>query len=163
MALGLEIAGVVRELAEPADVAAKPMRPLVRLRDSHHQVARLLARGLTPQEVSLQTGYAISRLSVLQGDPSFKELMAFYRQNAQEAALSVEAQLLLVAKDAMQAFHERILDAPEEMASQTILDGAKTFLDRAGYAPVQRSINKNLNLSIAKRYDEEIDKKDKVA
>ena len=70
MALDLEIAGPVRELAEgERGVNVAPM--LKRLRDSHHAVARLLAHGLTPFQVSLQTGYSPSRISTLQADPNF--------------------------------------------------------------------------------------------
>jgi hypothetical protein len=58
MALDLEIAGEIRELtdAELAEIA--PARPpvLKRLRDSHHAVARALASGLPPQQVSSSRG-----------------------------------------------------------------------------------------------------------
>jgi hypothetical protein len=93
VALDLEVAGTVYELTEPAEEAAKE-RPLVRLRDSHHTVARLFAHGLRPEEVSGQTGYSPSRLSTLQRDPSFQELVTFYRMDAREAKQDVEMQML---------------------------------------------------------------------
>jgi hypothetical protein len=152
VALDLEVAGTVYELTEPAEEAAKE-RPLVRLRDSHHTVARLFAHGLRPEEVSGQTGYSPSRLSTLQRDPSFQELVTFYRMDAREAKQDVEMQMLLVAKDAMQAYHERVLDTPDLLEAAELREGAKVFFDRAGFSPVQRSVNKNLNLNIAQRLD----------
>lgn len=151
MALDLEIAGAVTVLDGPED-ASSEARPLARLRDSHHQVARLLAHGLRPEQVSAQTGYSPSRLSTLQADTSFQELVSFYRTSRDEVRADVEAQMLLVARDAMQAWHERILDG-EPLDPQELREGAKVFFDRAGYAPVQRSVNKNLNLNIAQRLD----------
>lgn len=159
MGLDLEIAGAVREL-EPGEAskAARP-RELARLRDSHHQVARLLAEGMRPQDVSRMTGYAISRLSWLQNqDPAFMELVEFYRQDRRDNQLEVESRFLGVAMDALQAFHERILDEPETVAAQTLLEGVKALADRAGYAPVTRSVNKNLNLNIGAKYDRALDK-----
>lgn len=161
MALDLEIAGAVRELTEQDVTAPARPRELTRLRDSHHQVARLIAAGLPTQEVSRITGYSISRLSWLQNqDPAFKELVEFYRQDKREEQQQIEARLLSVAMDAVQTFHERLLDAPDEVAAQTLLESAKVFLDRAGFAPVTKSINKNLNLNIGAKYDAI---KDKVA
>jgi hypothetical protein len=93
-------------------------------------------------QVSLQTGYAPSRISVLQRDPMFQELMEFYRRDADVAAQEVEAQMLLVGKDVLQEMHERVLDG-EDIPLAVLNDVFKTVMDRAGFAPVQRSINKN--------------------
>ena len=57
---------------------------LARLRGIHHEIARLLATGLSPAEVSACTGYSPSRISTLQADPSFKELLTFYSQKESE-------------------------------------------------------------------------------
>ena len=154
MALDLEIAGAVRELTagEPKEVS-RP-RELTRLRDSHHQVARLIASGLRTQDVSRMTGYAISRLSWLQSqDPAFKELVEFYRQERHDVEMAVEARLLTVSLDAVQHFHEAMLDNPESVTPALALEASKVFLDRAGYAPITKSINKNLNLNIGAKMD----------
>lgn len=161
MALDLEIAGAVRELGPTDESPAAAPRMLTRLRDSHHQVARLIAAGQPTQEVSRITGYSISRLSWLQNqDPAFRELVEFYRQDSRDTAQAVEARLLGVALDAVQTFHERMLDEPETLSPATVLEAAKVLLDRAGYAPVTKSVNKNLNLNIGARFDAA---KDKVA
>lgn len=151
MPLDLEIIGPARDLTEDETSVNRPVT-LKRLRDSHHAVAHALAHGLTPFQVSLQTGYAPSRISVLQRDPMFQELMEFYRRDAEVAAQEVEAQMLLVGKDVLQEMHERVLD-DEDIPLAVLNDVFKTVMDRAGYAPVQRSINKNLNLNIGDRMD----------
>jgi len=154
MGLDLEIAGAVRELSAVEDTAPARPQQLARLRDSHHQVARLIAAGLRTQEVSRMTGYAISRLSWLQNnDPAFMELVEFYRADARDVQIDVEARLRAVALDSVQHFHETLLERPEEVTPALALEASKVYLDRAGHAPVNRSVNKNLNLNIGARMD----------
>lgn len=164
MALDLEIAGAVRALTEAEVLEPAPARAptLVRLRESHHQVARLFAHGVRPQAIATQTGYALSRLSVLQTDPSFQELVEFYRQSKEDAAINVEARMLGVALDALQEWHEKVMDG-EITDPGELREGYKLLLDRAGYAPIQRSVNKNLNLNLAARMDAKLAKKDEAA
>ncbi len=159
MALDLEIVGVTRPLTEADEGAAKPT-PLVRLRDSHHAVARYIARGILPGEISHLTGYALSRISVLQTDPAFRELVEFYRADNREVHREVEEKLALTMLDLRQEIHDRVLDAPEGIAFGELVDAFKVVADRAGYAPVQRSINKNLNLNIGERLDRAREKKE---
>lgn len=152
MPLDIEIAGRIRDLSPDEISVNRPVR-LKSLRDSHHAVAKLLAAGLTPLQVSLQTGYSPSRISSLQLDPTFQDLLEQYRAHDDEIAAEVEKQFLLVAKDAMQAIHEEMLDNPEEIPASVKLDIFKAFADRAGFAPVQRSISKTLNMNIGDMMD----------
>src|SRR5262245_34162476 len=64
-------------------------RPISKLRDSHHALARALAAGMKPGEASLITGYSLSRISVLQADPTFRELLEFYRSSTDEIYASL--------------------------------------------------------------------------
>lgn len=151
MGLDLEIAGAVRDLVE-GEIGERPRVSLKRLRDSHHAVAKMLARGLTEAQVSLQTGYALSRISVLKNDPSFTELMEFYRHDQDSVSESIEDKMMLMLRDFMQATHEELLD-DEEIPFPQKLEALKLLADRAGFAPIQRSINKNVNLNIGERLD----------
>lgn len=153
MALDLEVAGVVRELAEGEALPASRAPEVKRLRDSHHALARLLARGLTPAQASQQTGYSASRISTLQLDPAFQELLSHYRRDADNVSQEVEARFLMIAGDAAQVVHERLLDEGDEVPLVQALEVFKVFADRAGFAPIQRSVNKNLNLNIGERLD----------
>ena len=153
MGLDLELCGVVREVAV-GEVVPKGSAPAVaRLRDSHHALARLLARGLNETEASHLTGYALSRISSLKRDPLFAELCEAYRLEQRDAARDLEALWLGVATDYGQHIHEALLDNPESVPIAVALDVFKAFADRAGMAPVSRSVNKNLNLNIGERLD----------
>jgi len=148
----MELIEIIQEVeGEPPARDAVPV--VKRLRDSHHAVAKLLVQGLSVAEVSLQTGYAISRISVLQRDPAFRELMEFYRNDAERIAADFTAKAALVSLDFLQELHERVLDRPELLADSTVIEAFKVIADRAGFAPVQRSISKNVNLNFGERLD----------
>lgn len=68
------------DLAMLADARGTKPEPLKALRDSHHRLARCLASGMTPGQAAAQTGYSQSRVSILQADPAFADLIAVYRK-----------------------------------------------------------------------------------
>lgn len=150
--LDLDIVGAVRDLTVDEPVVNAPVT-LKRLRDSHHAVARLLAHGLTPLQVSIQTGYSPSRISILQRDPTFRELLAEYSRETDTRGVAFEYQMELVAKDVVQEIHERIQDAPESVSMGELHDIGKLLIDRAGYAPVARSVSKSMVLNVGDRMD----------
>lgn len=155
MALDLEVVGEVREIGEGESAPTGKAVTLKNLRDSHHNVARLVASGMAVEEVSFQTGYTPARIYTLQSqDQMFIDLVTFYRRTARAAQQEVEAHLLGLAQDARQEFHERLLDTPESISNEELLAAMKLAYDRAGFAPVTRTVNKNLNLNIAARLDE---------
>lgn len=154
MGLDLELCGVVRDIeqGEVAPTAATPR--IARLRDSHHAVARLLARGLHETEIAHITGYAISRISSLKRDPLFAELITAYRYEQRDTQRDIEAMWLGVAMDYGQHIHEKLLDDEGgEVSIGTALEVFKAFADRAGMAPISRSVSKNVNLNIGDRLD----------
>jgi hypothetical protein len=157
MALDLEIAGEARSLSEEeyAEVLVASAKPpqIKRLRDSHHALARALATGSTPQQASLTTGYSLSRISILQADPSFRELMEYYRKTSDEAFLDLEGRIIGLAADGMQELRERLEDNPESFTHEEIVALTKIFVDRAGYAPVSRSLSVNKSVGIGERLD----------
>ena len=150
--LDLELAGPVRELTESDRAVARPQQ-LKRLRDSHHAIAKAVARGLKPVEISAMTGYSLARIYTLEHDPTFRELVEFYRADGDRVARNVEGMLLGIALDSYQVLHERILDNPEDIGFMQLHELAKNAIDRAGFAPVSRSINKNINENIGERLD----------
>ncbi len=54
-------------------------------RERHHSVARLVAIGATQDLIRRQTGISFRRITILMADPSFKELVAGYRERVDEA------------------------------------------------------------------------------
>lgn len=126
--------------------------PLVKkLRDRHHALARLLAQGMSEAEASAVTGYDRSRVSVLKGDPSFKELVAEYRgqENALFGEFTERAAVLTLS--AMNEIQDRLEDEPEGFTVPMLLEVGKTFADRTGHAPVQKNLNLNANVELGSR------------
>lgn len=114
------------------DVGVKPI-PLAKVREIHHQIARLLAQGLRPVEVSAIVGFSQSRISILKRDPSFIELMAFYRDRKDEIGADIAARLSAMTLDAMVTLHERIVDRPEEVTTDELQRAVNSGLDRLGH------------------------------
>ena len=151
-------AALVRELA-PADLALlsvesgvrAPAR--IRLRDRHHALARAIAEGAKPWEASAITGYSPSTVSILQADPSFRELVEFYREHekAQHAEFSRRAATtLLTLVDNLQELAE---DEANPLTFDQNLTGVKTLADRLGYAPIARSVSTNVNVELQGRLE----------
>lgn len=93
---------------------------LVRLKHRHHSLARALAEGLKPSEAAAVTGYAISRVSILQNDPAFAELVSFYIAQVNEKftnAIGKRAELHESVVDELQA---RLDDQPEKFTNKDL-------------------------------------------
>lgn len=148
----------VRELTRE-EVASQPRAqvPVVlRLRDTHHMVARLFASGLRPWQVAEKTGYSLARVSTLSGDPAFKELVASYRDSVNEewrqsvdeyfeSAIAVRTTSLRLIRDKLEEAEPG--DIP---LNQLVAIHADTA-DRTGYPKRKESIN--LNIDFAERLD----------
>lgn len=120
---------------------------LARLRGIHHEIARLLATGLSPAEVSAVTGYSPSRISTLQADPSFKELLTFYSQKESEVFVDVRKRMATLGLDASAELSDRLVEKPESFTNTQLIELTKATLDRAGYNPVAKSLNANVSVS----------------
>jgi len=53
-------------------------------RESHHRIAQMLAMGCTPSFIRQHTGVSHRRLTLLQADPTFNELIVHYEQKTKE-------------------------------------------------------------------------------
>lgn len=139
-------------LEEPRGI--KPVQ-IKKIRDSHHLLARLVAMGGSLNEISVRTGYSISRISILRSDPTFAELVAFYRKHVEavrdEVTRDFYQQLTALHGDIVDELQDRIHDEPELISTDSLLDMAKFTADRIGLAPVHKSQNLNLNVDLADR------------
>lgn len=157
---GKEVAvEVIRELTS-ADLALIGTGPakvtsLKKIRDSHHNIARLLAEGKSNAEVSEVTGYGQSRISVLKGDPAFQDLISHYRKDvdlAQSIAFADNAmKMASINGDFLDELQDRLDNQPEAFSPDTILDAIKVLSDRTGLGAQSRSTNVNINLDYAGR------------
>ena len=117
----------------------------VKIRDRHHALARCLATGMKTSEASAITGYTPSTISILKGDPGFKQLLAEYR-NAENAAMaSFVERATTLTTTAINELQDRLEEAPEEFSPATLIEIGKVFADRIGYAPAAQQVQVNIH------------------
>lgn len=150
-ALELEILGPI----EPQDLIAREEGGLptseaptiAKLRGIHHEIAQLLAQGLSETEVSTITSYSLSRISILKRDPSFKDLVAFYQKQKTEQFADMQKRLATLSLDAIGEIQERLAEKPDSISTSQLIELSKVTLDRAGYSPVAKSQNISVSMS----------------
>lgn len=146
----------VREL-DDCDIALlqeeKGSKPpaLKRLSERHHALARCLASGMEPGDAAITCGYVLSRVSILQSDPAFQELLAFYRQDVTSKYLDMHGVLAGLSLDAATELRER-LEAEMQAEEKTISIGqlvelTKLGADRTGFGPQSSQVNVNVDLA----------------
>ena len=120
---------------------------LARIRGIHHELAKMLASGLSETEVGAATGYCVSRISVLKKDPAFKELISFYQNSQKEVFRDMLGQVKTLASDAVGELQSRLETNPESFSVSSLTELAKMSLDRAGLSPVQKSVQASVDLT----------------
>ena len=126
---------------------------IAKLRDSHHIMARLFVSGLTNAEVAAETGYTISRVSVLRGSPAMEELVAKYRADdhdewrkqrdaTYEYMHRIRVKGLRIIEDALE---------DEEVKPEFALKVFDSMADRTEYH--RKSTKENVNIDFAARLE----------
>ena len=98
------------------------------LRASHHQLAQLLARGLPAAEASLITGYSLSRISILRGDPTFAELLASYQTNRELVFADTLERMRVLGLSTLDELQDRLEAAPERWTNRELMEMADLML-----------------------------------
>jgi hypothetical protein len=129
------------------ETATKP-KPLKKLRNRHHQLAKMLADGVSEGDASIMCGYTNSHISILKADPSFKDLVTFYQEKVDDKYLDLHEKIAGLGEDAVDEITERLTNEPEEFSVGQLLEVSKMALDRSGYGP-QTSTNVNVNIGLA--------------
>lgn len=151
-------AAVVRPLCEAdltllGDEKGSTAPPLKRLSERHHALARNLAGGMAPSEAAILCGYALSRVSILQADPAFRELLAFYRTDVEREYRDLHTRLSGLALDAAEELAERLETEPEAISVGQLMEVVKMGADRTGFGPQSSSTNLNVNVDLAARLE----------
>jgi hypothetical protein len=147
---------VLREVTE-ADLAllasgrGVSAKPLAKLRDRHHALARCLAQGMKDGEAAAVTGYDPSRISILKKDPAFAELVEHYRLVEDSTMADFMDRATSLSLSAMAEIQDRLEDDPESLPTTTLLEIAKFAADRTGHAPVQKSVQINATVDMGAR------------
>lgn len=146
---------VVRELSEDdlllrrVATVGSESRPVARLRYQHHRLAQLLAGGMKPADASLLTGYSNSRISILQNDPAFRELLAHYESSNVEVYEDLQKRMAGIAMNAAEELQDRLEENPAGITNKELLETIKVTNDRGGNAPISRSQNQTVVLTAA--------------
>lgn len=152
-------AAVVREL-DRADLVllstergTKPSA-VKRLTDRHHALARNIASGMSISDAAIFQGYTISRVSILQSDPAFKELLQFYREDAQRPYRDLHNRLSGLATDAAEELAARLEEdmqideiKDKKISVGQLVDLTKMGADRTGFGPQTTALNVNVDLA----------------
>jgi hypothetical protein len=160
------VAEVVREL-DRADLvllsAERGVKPsaVKRLTERHHALARTIANGsMKLGDAAVLHGYTLSRVSILQGDPAFQELLEFYRGEADRPYRDLHVRLSGLATDAAEELAVRLEEdmQTEEIKEKKISVGqlmeiTKLGADRTGHGPQTSNMNLNLNVDMAGRLE----------
>ena len=122
-------------MAEGGGAEEQPQ--LQQLRQSHHELARVICTGVTDLEASSITGYSPNRISILKNDPSFKELLNHYasiKETAfEQAQIDIAQRLRSIGIDTLEVLHEKIINEPEKIDVKTLGIIAELTLDRIGH------------------------------
>ncbi len=137
----------------------RPGQVVQTLRDSHQRMARAVAMGLSNSEVAGLCGCSLTRVSMMRGDPAFKELVAHKRAMIDvEWAVEADAVVGYLRDNALkaQAMLSDKLDAAMEqnefLPTRDLLGIAELGLDRTGYGKVNKNVN--INVDFAKQLED---------
>lgn len=118
-----------------------------KLNDRHHALARTLASGVDHITASIITGYRQVTISILLGDPSFKELVEFYRANLDVVYADLHARMSVLSQTVLNEIAERFEGNPASMSNGFLHDLFKTLTDRTGFGPRTTQVNVNVDLA----------------
>ena len=115
----LDLPIVLQELREHNWAKANaPGGDVVRvLRTGHHQLAQLLATGVSDVDASYVTGKSVGTIKSLRGDPAFRELLAYYAQQQEARDLNVYDRLVTIGALASEILQERLEESPEKFTN----------------------------------------------
>lgn len=127
--------------------------PLKRLSDRHHALARALASGMKAGHAGLTVGYTASRVSILQADPAFKELLNFYREDTEANYRDLHERLGGLAYDAAEELAQRLEDDPDAVSVGQLMEITKLGADRTGFGPQSSNTQVNINVDLATKLE----------
>ena len=140
----------------PADLAAleesrgSTSAPLKKLRERHHALARAMADGMKPGDAAIMYGYSASRISILQADHSFAELVKFYTAKVDEKYYGMHDRMAAAGMHAVDEIQDRLEDTPEDFSISQLLEVSKTYADRTGHG-VTTTTEVNVKVGLADR------------
>jgi len=123
----------IKSLSTRAAYGSQPGTLIQKLRAPHHTLARLVAEGKSHPECSVITGYGVEYVSMLERDPAFRELVAYYKEQVSAAYINVHERLAVLGATAMEILQERLTDDKqvEKMSVGALREIMNDALDRS--------------------------------
>lgn len=104
-----------------------------RLSERHHGLARALASGMKHYQAAQMFGYHSHRVTILLNDPSFKELVIFYREHKDAEFRQVQKMMAGDLVDFVDSAHDDLIEG--KMSPGQKLEFIKGYADRTGLGP----------------------------
>lgn len=101
------------------------------IRASHHSLAKALASGFRPGMAGSMTGYSASRVSILQSDPAFQELVEYYKAEVNDVFIDAQKRLADLGLDAITELQERLEVSPESFGNKDLMSLVEVTMDRS--------------------------------
>lgn len=108
------------------------------IRQTHRRLAQLLAVGTPDSAAASIVGLHPSRVSILKADPAFQALMSTYNTHKEQLTLSLLDKLSDLSHIALDELRDRLLDDPEKISNNQLMELLTESLDRLGHSPTQK-------------------------
>lgn len=117
-----------------------PVPSLESLKLKHHNLARLLATGLSPSEVAPIVGMSVDQISNVQRSPAFKNLIIGYSKKIEAEAVDLGIDIRLAAASAVAKVKDYVSQPLANLDPEILKEMTFGLLDRAGHSPVAKSV-----------------------
>src|ERR1700689_104307 len=142
---------VASVVARPRGVGGGKDR-LIRIRDRHHQMARMISANVPRQQICKVMGITERSLEMLaEQTPAFIELVAHYRARASTTLEIVEYIDMMNANmlAAEQILRDQLMESGDEMSPSVLSKLAMDRADRLGYGKQSTHLNVNVDFASA--------------
>lgn len=147
----------VREIEEPDLILLSLPRPsgqlpaIKRLKERHHKLARLIAGGMAYADAAFAVDLGYHQVARLMMDPSFQELVGFYKLEVDRQYAGMHEKLAALGEDAVDEIRARLEEDGEKVPLTQLVEITKMAADRTGFGPMSSSTNVNVYVGTADR------------
>lgn len=101
---------------------------LTQIRHTHHQLAQLISTGAEQSECSYITGYSPSYISILKGDPTFKELVEYYSAQREHMFVDAIERMRSLGINTLEVLQTRLEEDDSQFSNRELLEQAELML-----------------------------------
>lgn len=121
---------------------------LLQIRQSHHQLARLIVQGFDNTTVSLISGYAPAYISQLKGNPAFAELLDNYTAELELVMSDVQVRMRTLGLSFLDALQARLEDNPGDWTKRELMEAAELLLIKSRQSPAASGPGQGAGINI---------------